>query len=195
MGGWKSRPKLCRWGRLARAETRGTKQIQSKEEAGRTKRRGERRCKECRDAADSRKYLWLTVGIKLEWELRWTKQKQKEEESINLYRFTVMSNPLTFVTGIIGLLDRNVTLVDTADPVFVSVFRTHTSYRNAVIKSKDLFERKSIDPGRGRFICLIECQWKDHNKHCVSPSLSSSRVPYTTAGHCSTEHTYSDRGK
>lgn len=75
------------------------------------------------DAADSRKYLWLTASIKLERGLRWTKEKQKERESINRCRFTITPDTLTFVTCIIGLLDRPMTLSDTADPVSVCVFR------------------------------------------------------------------------
>lgn len=94
-----------------------------KEEAGPTKERGERWREKRRDAADSKKYLWLAVGIKLELELQWTKRKQKDEGSINLYRFTVTPHTLTFVTCIICLMDRTVTLGDPGDLVFISVFR------------------------------------------------------------------------
>lgn len=48
-------------------------------------------------------------------------QKQKERESINPCRFTVTPDSLTFVTGIIGLLDSTMTLGHIADPLFISV--------------------------------------------------------------------------
>lgn len=199
MGGWKSRPKLCRWGRLALAETRGTKQIQSKEEGSHIKRRGERCCKKKTEQCCWREEIFMTHSWHKKWELWWTKQKQKEEESINLYRLTITLDTLTFVTCIMGLLDRTVTLGDTADPVFLSFFRnvqepTHRR-RRTTVESNDLPPKRTdkVQRCKGYRRCYfmrfvdkvlqsINLTKRPKQTQCVSPSLNTFRVLYNLCG-------------
>lgn len=70
------------------------------------------------------------ASVKPERELWRSARKQKEEKSINLYRFTVTAETLTFVRRVAGPLDRTATPRDTGVCVCGEVIlRGHLSPR------------------------------------------------------------------
>lgn len=191
MGGWKSRPKLCRWRRLAGDETRGTIQRKmpdtQKKEVCKKKINKKKGCCWLEE-------IFMTCSGHKTWVRASVNQTQTKRAGINK-SIQVHSN-ITYA----DICHMHYWPVgQDRDPVWLCWHRAHLRPRQcaqptqsaaSVIESRvfhQTYYKKSLILFKGYGWCssvpFIECQqipWKDKSKHCAT--LSHSEVPERSVG-------------